>query len=77
MFLLSCEKWLAEDTEQTANNPATLNTNGKCEQLGETLQEALVWASKLGHMEILEIILRNENAVSVNINKRCVLTGKK
>ena len=76
-FLLSCEKWLAEDTEQTTNNPATLNTNGKCDQLGETLQEALVWASKLGHMEILEIILRNENAVSVNINKRCVLTGKK
>ena len=67
-FFLSCENWLSENNKQNFDN--------KCDKQYETIQEALIWASKLGHMDILEILLCNEDVIPLNINKICSLTGK-
>ena len=45
-------------------------------QFNESVQEALIWASKLGHMDILETLLCNESLVNVDINQQCALSGK-
>ena len=73
-FFLSCETWGSDDGEQ--DNGEKLNVENKRSKQCVIIQEALIWASKLGHMDILEILLCNDDAISVNINKQCSLTGK-
>ena len=72
-FLLSCENWILDSLDQNTNT--CLDESNGINKQNETLQEALIWASKLGHMDILEILLCNEDALSVNVNKKCSLTG--
>ena len=74
-FFLSCEGWFVDDCLPETNNKSQTNNGVKCDQLNETVQEALIWASKLGHMEILETLLCNDSIIPVNINEKCTLTG--
>jgi ankyrin repeat protein len=67
-FFLSCENWISENNKSNGDN--------KCDKQYETIQEALIWASKLGHMDILEILLCNEDVIPLDVNKKCSLTGE-
>ena len=48
-FLLSCENWILDSLDQNTNT--CLDESNGINKQNETLQEALIWASKLGHME--------------------------
>ena len=72
-FFLSCENWNSDDI--TLNDEQAKHRDNQSDKQCVTMQEALIWASKLGHMDILEILLSNEDAIPINVNKKCSLTG--
>ena len=75
-FFLACENWMADPMEEDENGAIYSTIENKCLKQNETFQEALIWASKLGHMDILEMLLSNEDGVVVNVNSKCALTGE-
>ena len=76
-FFLSCENRISQtiiehNLEDKMESAAEKDNSDK---INETIQEALIWAAKLGYMDILEILLSHGDAKSLDINKKCVLTG--
>ena len=72
-FFLSCENWNSDNV--ILNDEQAKHGDNQSDKQCVTMQEAIVWASKLGHMDILEILLSNEDAIPINVNKKCSLTG--
>ena len=75
-FFLACENLMADRIEEDENGAIYSTIESKCPKHVETFQESLIWAAKLGHIDILELLLSNEDGAIVDINKKCALTGK-
>ena len=76
-FFLACENWMANPMEEDENGAIYSTIENKCLKQNETFQEALIWAAKLGHMDILDMLLSNEDGIVADINSKCALTGTK
>ena len=74
-FFLACENWMTDAIEQDENGAIYSTIENKDPKQNETFQEALIWSAKLGHIDILEVLLSNEDRIVVDINKKCALTG--
>ena len=75
-FFLACENLMTDQMDEDENGAIYSTIENKCPKHVETFQESLIWAAKLGHIDILEILLSNEDGAIVDINKKCALTGK-
>merc|ERR1712223_128465 len=65
---------MTNEMEEDENGAIYSTIESKCPKHVETFQESLIWAAKLGHIDILEILLSNEDGAIVDINKKCALT---
>ena len=74
-FFLACENWANDAIEQDENGAIYSTIESKDPKQNETFQEALILAAKLGHIDILEVLLSNEDRIVVDINKKCALSG--